>query len=65
MRELMNSMTDRQADELIALFEKKQNAKVLSEHDRDFPSKFVVQLLMKEAKLWKLGFDIFKNKMTK
>jgi digeranylgeranylglycerophospholipid reductase len=65
MRELMNSMTDKQADELIAIFEKESNIKILSEHDRDFPSKFVVKLLMKEAKLWRLGFDIFKNKLTK
>ncbi len=65
MRELMNNMTEKQADELIEIFEKKTNSKVLSENDRDFPSKFIVQLLMKEAKLWKLGFDIFKNKMTK
>jgi geranylgeranyl reductase family protein len=65
MRELMNSMTEDQANQMIEIFEKKHNAKVLSEHDRDFPSKFVVQLLMKEAKLWKLGFDIFKNSLKK
>ena len=65
MRELMNHMTEEQADELIEIFNKQNNKKILSEHDRDFPSKFIVQLLMKEAKLWKLGFQIFKNKMTK
>jgi len=65
MRELMNSMTEKQADELIGIFNKKTNSRILSEHDRDFPSKFIVQLLMKEAKLWKLGFGIFKNKLTR
>jgi digeranylgeranylglycerophospholipid reductase len=65
MRGLMNSMNEKQADDLIAIFEKQSNSKILAEHDRDFPSKFIVQLLMKEAKLWKLGFDIFKNKITK
>jgi geranylgeranyl reductase family protein len=65
MRGLMNHMTEKQADELIEIFEKQDNKKILQEHDRDFPSKFMVQLLMKEAKLWKLGFQIFKNKMTK
>jgi len=65
MRSLMNSMEEKQADELIAIFEKQTNNKILAEHDRDFPSKFIVKLLMKEAKLWKLGFDIFKNKLTK
>ncbi|HYD03056.1 MAG TPA: NAD(P)/FAD-dependent oxidoreductase [Alphaproteobacteria bacterium] len=63
MRELMNNMNEKQADDLIAIFEKQGNNKVLAEHDRDFPSKFIVQLLMKEAKLWKLGFDIFKNRL--
>ena len=65
MRSLMNGMQEKQADELIAIFEKQTNSKILAEHDRDFPSKFIVKLLMKEAKLWKLGFDIFKNKLTK
>ena len=63
MREMMNHMNEKQANELIEIFQKQTNNKILSEHDRDFPSKFVVQLLMKETKLWKLGFDIFKNKM--
>jgi digeranylgeranylglycerophospholipid reductase len=65
MRNLMNRMTERQANELIEIFEKKENKKILSENDRDFPSKFIVQLLMKEAKLWKLGFEIFKNNKKK
>jgi geranylgeranyl reductase family protein len=64
MRDLMNHMDDTQANELIDIFEKQTNSKVLSENSRDFPSKFIVQLLMKEAKLWKLGFGIFKNKLT-
>ncbi len=63
MREYMNHMSEENANDLINIFEKQTNTKILSEHDRDFPSKFVVQLLMKETKLWKLGFDIFKNKM--
>ena len=65
MRSMMNGMREKEADELIAIFEKKTNREILAKHNRDFPSKFIVQLLMKEAKLWKLGFDIFKNKLTK
>ncbi|MGV8086505.1 MAG: hypothetical protein ACP5N1_02655 [Candidatus Woesearchaeota archaeon] len=65
MRDLMNNMDDKQANELIDIFEKQTNSKILSENSRDFPSKFIVQLLMKEAKLWKLGFGIFKNKLIK
>ncbi len=65
MRDFMNHMKEDQANELIDIFQKQNNAKILSEHDRDFPSKFVVQLLMKEAKLCKLGLHIFKNKVVK
>jgi geranylgeranyl reductase family protein len=65
MRDMMNGMQEKQANELISIFEKQTNNKILAEHDRDFPSKFIVKLLMKEAKLWKLGFDIFKNKLVK
>ena len=61
MRQLMNNMSERQANDLISIFEKRENKKVLEAHDRDFPSKFIVQLLMKEAKLWKLGFDLFRK----
>lgn len=63
MRDMMNNMSEEQANKLIEIFNKKENKSILETHDRDFPSKFVVQLLMKEAGLWKLGFDIFKNKM--
>ncbi|MBI5389704.1 NAD(P)/FAD-dependent oxidoreductase [Candidatus Woesearchaeota archaeon] len=63
MRELMNAMNEQQSNELIEIFKKRNNAAVLEQHDRDFPSKFIVQLLMKEAKLWKLGFQIAKQKM--
>ena len=62
MRDFMNRMTEKQANELIKIFEKQTNKKILEQYDRNFPSKFIVQLLMKEAKLWKLGFDVFKNK---
>jgi len=65
MRDWMNVMTEEQANELIDIFNKKSNSQILSEVSRDFPSKFIVRLLMKEAKLWKLGFDIFKNKITR
>jgi digeranylgeranylglycerophospholipid reductase len=65
MRELMNNMSEKQANELIEIFEKKNNKKVLEKHDRDFPTKFLVQLLMKEAKLWKLGFDLFGKSIFK
>jgi len=63
MRDLMNNMDEKQSNELLEIFKKKNNLEILENHDRNFPSKFIVQLLMKEAKLWKLGFEIFKNKV--
>ena len=62
MRELMNKMTEKQADELIKIFEKKTNSRILAENGRDFPSRFIVKLLMKETRLWNLGFQLLKNK---
>jgi len=62
MREYMNKMSDAQANELIDIFQKKHNNEIIASHDRDFPSKFIVQLLMKEAKLWKIGFELFRKK---
>jgi len=62
MREFMNAMTEEQADELIEIFERDRNKQIISRHDRDFPSKFIVQLLMKETQLWKLGFGLLKNR---
>jgi digeranylgeranylglycerophospholipid reductase len=62
MREYMNRMSDEDANELVKIFSKKHNNEVIAGHDRDFPSKFIVQLLMKEAKLWKIGFSLLRKK---
>ncbi|MBI2110635.1 geranylgeranyl reductase family protein [Candidatus Woesearchaeota archaeon] len=63
MRQAMNSMTENQYSELIAIFNKENNKKILAEYDRDFPTKFIVQLLMKETNLWKLGFSVVAKNM--
>ncbi|PIN99777.1 hypothetical protein COT72_04270 [archaeon CG10_big_fil_rev_8_21_14_0_10_43_11] len=63
MREAMNSMTQDQYDELIQIFNQSSSKKILEEHDRDFPTKFIVQLLLKESKLWRLGFSVLKKSM--
>src|SRR5208337_5071812 len=64
MRDFMNAMTEAQANELIDIFEKERNKQIVARHDRDFPSRFIVRLLMKETKLWKLGFGILTNKVS-
>lgn len=58
MRQALNTMTTEQCDELVRIFNNESTKAIIEKHDRDFPSKFVLQLLMKETKLWKLGFQI-------
>jgi len=65
MREWMNVMKDKHANDLIEIFGKEKNSKILSDHDRNYPSKLILPLLIREPKLWKLGFDIFKNRLTR
>ena len=47
----MNKMTEQQTNELIETFSKKNNIDILANYDRDFPSKFILQLLIKEPRL--------------
>ncbi|MFQ5475020.1 MAG: geranylgeranyl reductase family protein, partial [Candidatus Nanoarchaeia archaeon] len=49
MRTMMNRMSEKQSNELLEIFKKKHNLDVLSRYSRDFPSKILVQLLMKET----------------
>jgi digeranylgeranylglycerophospholipid reductase len=46
MREWINALTDEQTNGLIEIFQKEVNSKILSEHDRNFPSKFIAKLLL-------------------
>ena len=62
LRQLMNSMTESQYNELVKIFQKKNNIEILSKYNRDYPTKIILQLL-KETKLWKLSFNILKNKL--
>lgn len=57
-RELMNKMNDDQANELIDIFQSKKNKRILSEVDRNFPSKLVLRLLLREPRLWKFGLKV-------
>lgn len=59
MRQAMNKFSEKDCQELVDVFKKEGNKVVLEKHDRDFPSKFIFQLLLKETKLWKLGFKLF------
>jgi flavin-dependent dehydrogenase len=44
--------------------ETEENKRIIARHDRDFPSRFMVQLLMKETRLWRLGLGLLKNRVT-
>ncbi|RMF54540.1 NAD(P)/FAD-dependent oxidoreductase [Candidatus Woesearchaeota archaeon] len=65
MREAMNNMSEKECDELIEVFRKHDNRKILEKYDRDFPSRFIVQLLLKEKSLWKLSFSALAKKFFK
>jgi len=54
-RKAMNKMDDGMMNELVDIFQKERNKKILSNFDRNYPSKFLFKLLMREPKLWKLG----------
>ena len=65
MRETMNNMSEKECNELIEVFRKHDTRKILEKYDRDFPSKFIVQLLLKEKSLWKLSFSALAKKFFK
>jgi flavin-dependent dehydrogenase len=65
MRDWMNAMTDKQANELIEIFNKEKNSKILSETDRNYPSRLILPLLAREPRLWKLGLGIFSNRLLR
>lgn len=51
MRKAMDRFSDNDYNKLIYLFGKERNRKVLEQHDRDFPSKFMAKLLLNEPQL--------------
>ncbi len=65
MRNFMNLMKKEQYNELVDIFQKEENIKILSKYERDFPSKFILRLLIKEKGFWKIGVNVLKNKFFK
>jgi len=60
MRDVLNKLSEEECNEIVKIFEKEENKVILGKGDRNFPSKFILKLLMKETKLWKYGFKLFK-----
>jgi len=53
IRRVLDRMKSDNYNELIETFSKEQLKKLISEHDRDFPSKFLFKLILKEPRLLK------------
>jgi digeranylgeranylglycerophospholipid reductase len=58
IRQLMNKMSDKQVNDLLNIFSKKENAELIGQFDRNYPSKFILKLILKEPRLIGLGLRI-------
>jgi len=61
IRDLLDSMTEKQKNQMVKIFSSKRNSKILSSHDRDYPSKFLFKLLL-DPRVGILGLNILKNR---
>ncbi len=55
MRKAMDKFKNKDYNNLIKLFNKPRNKEVLEEHDRDFPTQFMLKLLLNEPRLASYG----------
>jgi len=55
IRKVMDKFSSKDYDELLSLFAKDKVKEVIETHDRDFPSKFLLKLLLREPRLLKFG----------
>jgi len=51
MRKMMDKFNERDWQLLVSLFKKNKNKKILEEYDRDYPSRFILKLLLNEPRL--------------
>ena len=51
MRRILDNFSKKDYDYLIYLFSKKKNKKILENYDRDFPSKFIIKMVISEPRL--------------
>jgi digeranylgeranylglycerophospholipid reductase len=59
MREILNKLSDKDCNELISLFAKEKNKKILESSDRNFPSKFAIKMVINEPRLLKYALKAF------
>jgi geranylgeranyl reductase family protein len=55
MRQYMNLMTAKDYNFIVDMFQKEKNKEILSKHDRDYPSKMILPLMLQEPSLVALG----------
>tara|TARA_Y100000310_G_C20673303_1_gene811469 strand:- start:1665 stop:2723 length:1059 start_codon:yes stop_codon:yes gene_type:complete len=58
IRKVMDKFSPRDYDELLSLFARDKVKEVIETHDRDFPSKFLLKLLLREPRLLKFGHKL-------
>ncbi len=51
MRKAMDKFKNKDYNSLVSMFNKPRNKKILEEHDRDFPTKFMLRLVLNEPRL--------------
>jgi flavin-dependent dehydrogenase len=61
IRQILNNLSENQADRLINIFAKKENMKILEEGSRDYPSKMIIKLIMREPKLIGISIGMIKR----
>ncbi|PIY59840.1 hypothetical protein COY95_04950 [Candidatus Woesearchaeota archaeon CG_4_10_14_0_8_um_filter_47_5] len=64
IRKALNAMNTNQCNELISIFSSNSTKKIIEEHDRDYPSRFTMQLLAQEPRFWKLGLDVLSRRIS-
>ncbi len=60
IRNTLNKFSDKDYDSLVDLFKQEKLKKILETYERDFPSKFLFKLLLREPRLLKFGLNYLK-----
>ena len=59
IRNTLKNFSDKDFNDLVRYFSKPELKNILSQNVRDFPSKFVTKMILKEPRLLKFGFKLF------
>ncbi|MBL7054748.1 NAD(P)/FAD-dependent oxidoreductase [Candidatus Woesearchaeota archaeon] len=59
IREILNTFSDKDYSYLLELFKNKKIKEIIEEHDREFPSKFIIKLLTAEPRFFYFSKKLF------